>query len=411
MCSIYGGIGYNIAERVKEIGYRARDRGRDGGRCEQYRLRMQVGDDLMGYLGNHRATPTTELEKGPLQPYDGMVHNGTIANDVELGAWEGEIDSQVLSRVIARTGPNDLADSLARVKGSYALACTNGATILLACNYKPIWYYKDSEQNVFFSSLRRHLAPVLPWGQSPVQLPPYTTMDLRTKRTGVILRTSSKKVVVVCSGGLDSVTAAWKLKAEGYRVTLLHFQYGCKAEARELALVRQLGGRLGASVVVLPLPSYALHGGGSLTDPGDNIVGGLAGAEYAHEWVPARNLVMTSLAIAYAEATGHHFVALGNNLEESGAYPDNEEQMFLYLDQVADYAVQNGYSCRVITPVGHLMKHEIVREGLALGVPYELTWSCYRGGARHCGDCGPCLMRKIAFQRNGATDPAQRVAG
>ena len=407
MCSIYGGLGDGIGERVRMIGQLAKDRGRDGGRLEKY----QLPDDLTGWLGNHRATPTTELEKGPLQPYDGMVHNGTIANDKELGGKEGEIDSQVLARVIVRTGPCDLASSLEQVQGSYALACTNGVTILLACNYKPLWYYKDSDQNVFFSSLKRHLSPVLPWGQSPVQLPPYSTLDLRTKRTGTIFRETSNRVVVVCSGGLDSVTAAWKLKNDGYEVSLLHFQYGCKAEGKELTRVRQLGDRLGASVAVVPIPSYALHGGGTLTEAGDHIVSGLAGAEYAHEWVPARNLVMASLAIAYAEATGHHYVALGNNLEESGAYPDNEEQMFLFLDQVADYAVQNGYSCRVITPVGHLMKHEIVKMGLALGVPYELTWSCYRGGDQHCGNCGPCLMRKIAFQRNGTTDPVQQVVG
>lgn len=135
------------------------------------------------------------------------------------------------------------------------------------------------------------------------------------------------------------------------------------------------------------------------------VAGAVAGAEWAHEWVPARNLLMLSWAAAFAEANDYHHIALGNNLEEAGAYPDNEEELTTLFGDLLPNAVQNGYGLNVLSPVGNLMKHEIVRVGLEIGAPYHLTWSCYLDGERHCGHCGPCFMRRTAFERNGARDP------
>jgi 7-cyano-7-deazaguanine synthase len=114
---------------------------------------------------------------------------------------------------------------------------------------------------------------------------------------------------------------------------------------------------------------------------------------------------MLANAVAYAEANNHDVIALGNNLEESGAYPDNEEEFTHLLDGVLDYAVQEGRQVRLVAPVGHLMKHEIVRLGVDINAPLDLTWSCYKDGDKHCGECGPCFMRRTAFERNGLTDP------
>jgi 7-cyano-7-deazaguanine synthase len=131
----------------------------------------------------------------------------------------------------------------------------------------------------------------------------------------------------------------------------------------------------------------------------------VAGAEYAHEWVPGRNIVFVSLAIAWAEAHGYHAVALGNNLEEGGGYPDNTELFTDHLNQASALAVQAHYGMRVLAPVSNLMKREIVGLGLKLDAPLTLTWSCYRGGEIACGHCGPCAMRRWAFERNGVPDP------
>ena len=401
MCSIYGAIGRWDERLLGKIREKAADRGRDGGRHESLGYGAAI-------LGNWRATPTPELERAPLQPYDGMVHNGTIANDVELGAQPGEVDSMVLARFINRNSPAALAESLAKVKGSYALACWNGSTVLGAVNYKPLHYVK-LDSAVYFSSMARHFEGLLPYGHAPVAVPPYSTIDFRSGKTATILRTDARRVVVIASAGLDSTVTAAKLKSEGYSVHLLHFAYGCQAEGKEQERVRKIADRLAlpVSVVDLPLRSF---GASTLFKGDSDVVDGFAGAEYAHEWVPARNLVMISVAMAWAEAAGYHAVALGNNLEEAGAYPDNEEQFTHLLDLAAPYAVQESYTMRVLAPVGHLMKHEIVKLGLKLGAPLDATWSCYRGGETHCGTCGPCMMRKTAFLRSGVMDPVMGVA-
>jgi 7-cyano-7-deazaguanine synthase len=369
--------------------------------------RFSLSGGLVAYLGNWRATPTTEMELGQLQPYDGLVHNGTIANDKELGGLDGEIDSQVLARVLNRTNLQKFTDSLTKVKGSYAIALVSRDTVWAACNYKPLHYWIDDHETLYFSSMARHFEGVVPFGQSPVQLTPYSTIDFLTGKTLPIPRTAAKRAVVVCSGGLDSVTVAAKMRSDGYEVCLLHFRYGCLAETRESSLIPLIAERLGAEYKFLSLPEYS-RGSSSLFSDGSGIAEAVAGAEYAHEWVPARNLNMLSAAVAYAESNGYHVVALGNNLEESGSYPDNEEQMTVMLNAIMPYAVQNGYEMRIVSPVGHLMKHEIVKLGLSLEAPYDLSWSCYRGGNRHCGNCGPCYMRQTAFERNSAADPVFR---
>jgi len=168
--------------------------------------------------------------------------------------------------------------------------------------------------------------------------------------------------------------------------------------------IKAIGKHLGAPVIFQAINYESMVGESPLLTKG-KIQDGIVGAEFASEWVPARNLLMLSHATAYAEANGYSTIVLGNNLEEAGAYPDNEEEFTHLFSAVLDYAVADGVSVRIETAVGNLMKHEIVRLGNHLGVPYELTWSCYRGGEEHCGKCGPCFMRYTAFERNGLRDP------
>lgn len=403
MCSIYGAVGrfidYNLFDAIRE---KAKDRGRDGGRFDTFEL----SGSRRALLGNWRATPTPELEIGPLQPYDGMVHNGTIANDKELGARPGEIDSQVLARVVERHNIHTLAMSLFDVKGSYALALVNAHTVLAAVNYKPL-HYATIDETVYFSSMARHFDGLLPHGHAPVAVPPYTVMDLSTGDNCVLRRLKSKRAVVIASAGLDSTVAATKLVREGWTICLLHFDYGCLAGREEHDRIPRIAEALGCHYQILQVNLKQMLGrmSSSLFDGGPAISGAIEGAEYAHEWVPGRNLVFISLAVAWAEAHGYHAVALGNNLEESGAYPDNEEQFTTLLNQAAPYAVQAHWAMEVLAPVGNLMKHEIVKLGLELDAPFKQTWSCYTSGTRHCGECGPCFMRKKAFERSGGKDP------
>lgn len=412
MCSIYGVLfreekGPTWEVPLRLISERAKDRGRDGGRQVKYDL---LTTNMTAVLGNWRAAPTPEMERAPLQPYDGVVHNGTIANDMELGILDDEVDSMVLPRILDPSTLEAFVHSLEQIKGSYAIAMAANGTVYLACNFKPIHYWEGPGDARYFSSLASHFEDVMPFGQAPVALKPYTAMDLRTGRVMEIPRKTAKRALVVASGGLDSTVVATHYAALGYDVCLLHMDYGCHAAKREAKCIPLIAQNLYQQFNVqvqweiMPLP-YAHIGGSTLLRAGAEIAGPVAGAEFAHEWVPARNLVMVGYATAYAEAHGYHIVALGNNLEESGAYPDNEEQMFLYLDKVADYAVSAGYELRIEAPVCKMVKREIVQYGLDLGAPLEHTWSCYKGGDVHCGKCGPCFMRRTAFERCGKTDP------
>ena len=402
MCSIYGaytqhadGIDPILLDVVREA---AKDRGRDGGRKELF----EFEEGGQAVMGNWRATPTTETKKAPYQPYGGIVHNGTIANDQELGAKKGEVDSMVLDRVLKRGSIHELVESLEVVKGSYALGVIGKDRVYLATNYKPVYILKKGAA-LYFSSMERHLLSLCETGTRPQRLLPYTGIDLKSGLSVEIPRENNSKVLVICSGGLDSTTVAYQLVADGYSVTLLHFSYGCHAEERELNRIEKISKHLSCPLVVLPLDYQHYQGSSLLSDK--EIAGGIEGAEFAHEWVPARNLLMISNAVAYAESSNITTIALGNNLEEAGAYPDNEEEFTNLLDQVLDYAVHDGGNVRLLSPVGKLMKHEIVSTGINLGVPFDLTWSCYKAGEHHCGDCGPCFMRKTAFERNGNIDP------
>lgn len=400
MCSIYGALGQIDERAFAVLRAAARDRGRDGGGLRHYRLL----DGRDAWLGNWRAAPTTEQPHVPPQPYEGVLHNGTIANDRALGNEEGAVDSQIIPKVIDRSSVKALADSLSHLQGSYALAVLSRGTVYLATNYKPLCYYDDGAC-VYFSSMERHLKGIIPFGRRPSKLTPYSVLDLTTHEEIALPRRLSRKALVIASAGLDSTVAAWKLKADGYAVTLLHFLYGCRAERREQERIKAIAEALGADCVFVPLDYRAYAGRSPLLNTEDTIAGGLTGAEFAYEWVPARNLLMIAHAVAYAEAHGFGVVALGNNLEESGSYPDNEEEFTTLLDGVLDYAVGNGVEVRLRAPVGNLMKHEIAALGVALGAPLHLTWSCYSGGEQHCGQCGPCFMRREAFSRQGLTDP------
>ena len=410
MCSIYGAFGQHINSAVLDlIADEARDRGRDGGRCEFYEsddVNHGGGPRYLAALGNWRATPTPELQVGALQPYDRLVHNGTIANDKELGILPGEIDSQCLARVLNRTSLSAFVDSLSAVKGSYALALFNGQTVLAAVNYKPLYYVK-LEGTIYFSSMARHFIGVLPFGHAPVAVEPYTAIDFRTQSVHPLHKTDGKRVVVVASAGLDSTVVATKLVREGWDVCLLHFTYGCLAGRREYESIPKIAEALGCRYQYLEVDLAQMLGlrSSTLFGDGSEVVGTIAGAEYAHEWVPARNLVFMSLAVAWAEAHGYHAVAPGTNLEEAGAYPDNEEGFTTLFGQAVPYAVQAHYGMRLLTPIGNLMKHEVVKLGLQLGAPFEHTWSCYKGGLKPCDACGPDFMRHEAFRRNGAVDP------
>lgn len=391
-------------------------------------------------LANNRGEPTTEWVQDKslldVQPYGArisatdslvLVHNGTVANDKDIAerlhSDPPNIDSKVLAPLLARDWDGTLGTFVAVldtfVVGSYALAVYDEQrqSLYLAANYKPL-FTEWRNGVLFFASLPHHLPGHGDLRASIHKLPPYSA--LKIDRTGWVERawlstgrmtSDDQKALVVASGGLDSSVVATQLVREGYDVTLLHFDYAARATGPERRAVDALADELGVPVVHVQTDIFkAVIGASRLTNTAEGIAPGEAGAELAHEWVPARNLIMTSLAVGIAEARGIGTLALGNNLEESGAYPDNEQEFIRALNAVMPNAVNLDRRVRIIEPVGNLMKHEIVRRGLELGAPLHLTWSCYNDGELHCGECGPCYMRRRAFEMNATAEVIEYAA-
>lgn len=379
-------------------------------------------------IGNLRAEPTTEHVQhktaADQQPYRynswAIVHNGTIANDAELrtNMLSTTIDSAAIVEQLVRMCPSSptveqikdcFLNCIRKLQGSYAILAVHKEhpnVILAACNYKPIWYC-NTTTGVFFASERGFF----PERDCPKMLPPYSAWLFspdNTRRIGDLYPTSvgPKRALVVLSGGMDSTTAAALTQAQGYDVELIHFMYGCKAQSRELQAVRNIAQALGAPLHLMPIPIYDAADSPLLNEEAV-IATSEQGAEFAHEWVPARNLVMLSIATAFAEAKGFDAIVLGNNLEESGAYPDNEPEFIAKFNDLLPFAVADGKRLQVLMPVGHMMKPDIVAAGVAHGAPLDKTWSCYKGGELHCGECGPCFMRQTAFKIAGIPEVIQ----
>lgn len=378
-------------------------------------------DCTYNVIGNLRAEPTTEYvehkRKEDQQPYScgpwTVVHNGTIANDAELRthAVQTTIDSAAIPETLERCSyaASPSAAFLAgvqKLRGSYAILAQHASherTLFVAANYRPVWYCK-TPLGYYFASAAEYLVDT---GAVPQMLPPYTAWRFSLDYEPVCLDRSvlqRQRALVVCSGGLDSVVAATIACRQYADVHLLHFQYGCRAEAHEVDAVQKVARYLGVPLRVLPIRSLYDDTDSPLLDKDTGIAGGEEGAEFAHEWVPARNLVMLAHATAYAEAKGFDTIVLGNNLEEAGAYPDNEPEFIRKMNALLPFAVGDGKHVRIDMPVGDLMKHEIVALGHAYAAPMHLTWSCYKHGTLHCGKCGPCFMRRTAFQINGIED-------
>ncbi len=402
MCSICGGLSWDNFSMA--IWISSRDRGRDDSGI--------IYGQSNVWIGNHRAIPTTEvespIEKQPVGNGPWFVFNGIISNDEELGIRDGEADTSVIPRIVNGETVADLWEAVQKIKGSFAIAeMTRTGRILLACNYKPIWV-AEIDGTLYFSSLKQHF----PSESHPVRFPPYFVADIEDwweYGGGYELpRRQGSSGIVICSSGLDSTAVAAYARTRHDNLVLLHFLYGCMAQTREMDRIRKIAKYLDCKCHFIPIPD--IFGNSSLLSGDDSvIVSGKGGAEYAHEWVPARNLVMLSLATAFAESHDFGHIYLGTNLEEAGAYPDNEEQFILDFAHLLYGAVQEGLKIEIHTPLGGLMKHEIIPFGRKYDAPFHLTWSCYKGGERPCGVCGPCFMRKVAFERNGLVDPVTYV--
>ena len=207
----------------------------------------------------------------------------------------------------------------------------------------------------------------------------------------------SKKCIVICSGGLDSTTAAAHAKhIDGKDVILMHFEYGCLAAPCERKAIKEISFILDTEYVFHDIKWLSALGGSSLTEKNSKITGPIEGAEYPHEWVPARNFLFLSHAAAICDAKGIEDIYMGLNLEEGAVYPDNTIEFYKKVEDILQFATL--VRPKIHMPLARMMKWQIVKYAYEIEAPIHHSWSCYRGGELHCGNCGPCYMRKTAHK-------------
>lgn len=225
---------------------------------------------------------------------------------------------------------------------------------------------------------------------------------------------SNKKAIVLLSGGLDSSTCLAIAKSEGYEVYALSFRYGQK-HSSELEAAKRIAESDEVKlhkIIDLDLGSF---GGSSLTDEAMQVPTGEYdedSTEIPSTYVPARNTVFLSIALAWAEVVEADFIFAGVNAVDYSGYPDCRPEYIEAFQNMADLATKagiEGKGVKLETPLINLTKVEIIRLGHSLGVDYSQTVSCYQadGEGKACGECDSCIIRKQAFEQAGVADPTR----
>jgi 7-cyano-7-deazaguanine synthase len=224
---------------------------------------------------------------------------------------------------------------------------------------------------------------------------------------------TSPKAVVLVSGGLDSTTALAIARNEGYQCYTLSFDYGQRHRAELLAAERTARslGSIEHKVIKLDLRTI---GGSALTDDSiavpEEETGGIP-----ITYVPARNTVFLSIALGWAEVLGAEDIFIGVNAVDFSGYPDCRPDYIAAYEIMANLATRAGAEggrLRIRTPLIDLSKADIIRRGMALGVDYGLTVSCYQANDRGeaCGKCDSCRLRRVGFEQAGVPDPTHYIS-
>ena len=218
-----------------------------------------------------------------------------------------------------------------------------------------------------------------------------------------------KKPIVLLSGGLDSATTLAIARNQGFRCYALSIDYGQRHFA-ELNAARKIAQSLGSHMHQIIKIDLTTFGGSALTDQSIKVPTSEENPGIPVTYVPARNTIMLSLALAWAETLDCQDIFIGVNAVDYSGYPDCRAeyiQAFGIMANLATKAGIEGKQLTIHTPLMLLSKHEIIRAGLALGVDYSLTVSCYQADAagRACGVCDSCRIRKAGFKAANITDP------
>ena len=213
------------------------------------------------------------------------------------------------------------------------------------------------------------------------------------------------KTSVICSGGLDSVSLAHVLAESGELARIVSFDYG-QRHRKELAFAQACAARLGVPFHLMDISEIgASLSGSALTDDVDVPDGHYAEESMKITIVPNRNAIMLTIAYGVAAAKGDEAVATAVHGGDHFIYPDCRPAFTEAFAEMQRWALDGYADIQLRTPFVHRTKADIVAQGARVNTPFAETWSCYKGGAHHCGRCGTCVERREAFHLAGVTDP------
>lgn len=215
------------------------------------------------------------------------------------------------------------------------------------------------------------------------------------------------KILVICSGGLDSVSLAYKVAAEHELVGLISFDYG-QRHRKEVGYAARAAQALGVPHDLIDMTAIgAFLSGSALTDDVDVPDGHYAEDNMKVTVVPNRNAIMLAVAFGVAAAKEAEAVATAVHGGDHFIYPDCRPGFIEAFQKMQDQALEGYADIKLYTPFVHVPKSEIVVEGAKVNTPFADTWSCYKGAETHCGRCGTCVERREAFHIAGVEDPTE----
>ena len=214
----------------------------------------------------------------------------------------------------------------------------------------------------------------------------------------------TNKCVVVLSGGPDSTVVAYWAKSQGYDVSCLSFKYGQIAD-KETKHAKLIAKSLGAPIKVIDMNNLKelFMGVTSLCDPSIALTSTFSQPII----VPFRNAIFLSVAVAYAASICANKIFYGAHGSDAAFYPDCREEFYKSMEQTAKLGTE--MNIEIKAPFSGIPKSELITIGASLAVPFQLTWSCYLDGEKHCGKCESCVNRKNAFKEAGVADPTEYV--
>jgi 7-cyano-7-deazaguanine synthase len=222
-----------------------------------------------------------------------------------------------------------------------------------------------------------------------------------------------QSAVCLVSGGIDSCVTTFEAKSEGYNIYALSFNYG-QRHKKEIECAKAVALSVKAEDHIIFDLDLNRFGGSSLVDRSSELPKSHnlenIGKNIPSTYVPARNTIFLSIALAYAETIDADAIFIGATAQDYSGYPDCRPEYIAAFQKMADLATKIGVEGRSIlieAPLLYLTKVEIIKRGLELYAPFEKTWSCYQGGIKACGKCDSCLLRLKGFKESGFRDPIE----